>query len=73
VTQSLEKALDGSNFPGLGQYFMIDLVDDMMILLIPLDEFRWGIAVNKKSVQMGLLINVVLPKAIDYFEEALAE
>jgi len=33
-------------------------------------NYIWGILVDTKKVQVGLLNNVIIPKAINLFEEA---
>lgn len=73
VTNFLVKSLKGSNFPPLGKYYVVDLADSKMVLVIPMGEFQWGMLVDSKKTQIGLLLNVILPEIVDKFEEALAE
>jgi len=47
------------------------LVDDKLIVLIPMSDFAWGMLVDGKKTQLGLLLNVALPKAIAAFEDAI--
>ncbi|MCJ7526104.1 MAG: DUF4388 domain-containing protein [Candidatus Aminicenantes bacterium] len=71
ITQSINQALEGSGFPSLGKYLIFDLVDGKLILIIPMGDFAWGMLVDGKKTQLGLLLNVALPKAIAAFEEAI--
>lgn len=71
LTTYLVNALKGSGFPGLGKYYILDLVDGNMVIVIPLGDYRWGMLIDGKKAQLGLLLNVVIPKLIDTFEEAI--
>jgi CheY-like chemotaxis protein len=71
LTKYMNKSLENSGFPRLGKYYFLDLADDKMIFLIPLGDFLWGILINKEKVQLGLMLNVILPKIIDSFEDAI--
>ena len=71
LTAYLTKALEGAGFPGLGRYYLLNLAGDKMVIDIPLGDFQWGMLIDSKKGQLGLLLNVVLPKVIDAFEEAI--
>jgi len=75
LTQHMAEALSQSEdeFVELGRYYLIDLVGDHMSIVLFLGDYQWGILFNKKEVQLGLLLNVVIPKIIDIFEEAITE
>ncbi len=72
ITESLEKALTGSGFPGLGGYYLLNLVGKKMVIVIPLGAYQWGILIDSSKTKLGLLINIALPRCIDAFEEAIA-
>jgi hypothetical protein len=42
-----------------------------MIIILYLGDYQWSILFDKKEVQLGLLLNIVVPKIIDTFEEAI--
>jgi len=71
LSQSISRALEGMSFPGLGKYLIFNLVDEIMIVIIPMGELAWGMLVDGKKAQLGLLLNVALPKAIAAFEDAI--
>jgi len=71
IISSTNQALQGSGFPGLGKYCIFDLVDGKMVVIIPMGDFAWGMLVDGKKIQLGLLLNVALPKAIAAFEDAI--
>ncbi|HDP94232.1 MAG TPA: response regulator [Candidatus Aminicenantes bacterium] len=72
ITLSNNKALKGAGFPPLGRYFILDLVDDKMVVVITMGDFLWGMLVDTNKAKLGLLLNIAIPKAIDTFEEAIA-
>jgi hypothetical protein len=71
VKQTAE-SFENTGFPPLGRFLLYDLVDGMMAIAIPLGNHQWGMLIDSTKAPLGLLLNVVLPKAIDTFEEAIA-
>jgi DNA-binding response OmpR family regulator len=71
IIVSTNRALKDSGFPMLGKYCVFDLVDGKMVVLIPMGDYAWGMLVDGKKAQLGLLLNVALPKAIAAFEDAI--
>ena len=71
MTHRLQSTLQGSGFPGLGRFYILDLVDEKMVIVMPMGDYQWGMLVDGKKTQLGLLMNVVMPKIIDAFEEAI--
>ena len=72
VTGFLVGLLKEGGFPEIGRYYILDLVDRKILIVIPLGEFQWIILADGKKVQLGLLLNVFIPKIVDAFEEAIA-
>ncbi len=73
ITNYLAEALKASGFPELGRYYFIDLAENHMVVIIPLGTYQWGILLDTTKMQLGLLLNVVLPNALTAFTEAAAE
>jgi len=71
VTSMIKESLDGAGFPALGKYYIMDLVDNKMSVLVVMGDYQWGMLFDRTKTQLGLLLNVALPKAIDSFEEAI--
>jgi hypothetical protein len=72
ITQLMSKALKSSNFPAIGRYYLLDLSDHKTVVVIPLENFNWGILVDTTKAPLGLLLNVALPQAVTIFQEAVA-
>lgn len=71
VTDQLEKSLKASDFPPLGRYYMLDL-EGAVVIVVPLGKYRQGMLLDPKKAQLGLVLNVVLPKLIEDMNEALS-
>jgi CheY-like chemotaxis protein len=71
LINTTNRALKESGFPILGKYIIFDLVDGKMVALIPMGDYAWGMLIDGKKAQLGLLLNVALPKAIASFEDAI--
>ncbi len=71
LTDYLTKSLSGAGFPPLGKFYMIDLEGGVMVFIIPLGQWRQGLLVDSKKVQLGLLLNVILPDHIKNLNDAL--
>ena len=67
------EALDGAGFPSLGRYYILDLAGDNMVIVIALGDFQWGMLIDRTKVQLGLLLNVIMPKMITAFEQAMVD
>ncbi|MCD4792309.1 MAG: hypothetical protein K8R54_03685 [Bacteroidales bacterium] len=71
VTEFMNKTLTGSGFPGLDKFYMLDLQADSLVIVLQFEGYQWGMLVNSTKVQLGLLLNVAIPKAREAFLEAL--
>ena len=71
ITEYMAGALSASGFPSMGSFYIIDLADDKMVVVVPLGDYQMGMLVDKTKVKMGLLMSIVIPKVVDSFEEAL--
>lgn len=70
MTSEMNTSLKDSGFPQHGRYYLLDLVDGNKVIVVPMDKYQWGLLVNKDA-QLGFVTNVLLPKMIDVFEEAV--
>ncbi|NPA45535.1 MAG: hypothetical protein GXO49_08370, partial [Chlorobi bacterium] len=71
VTSHINNSLRDGGLPSLNKYYMLDLDEDSLILVVIFDDFQMGMLVNSNKVQLGLLLNVVMPKARESFLEAI--
>lgn len=71
ITNYMVDALDGAGFPGLNRYYILDLADKKMVIVLNLGDFQWGMLVDRSKIQLGLLLNIAIPKMLGAFEDAL--
>jgi hypothetical protein len=72
VTALLITSLKSCQLPTLGKYYIVNLADGKMVLIVPLPDYQWAMIIDTKKLQTGLLLNVVLPDVVKKFEDALA-
>ncbi|MBN1961912.1 MAG: response regulator [Deltaproteobacteria bacterium] len=71
MTQFLANTLGRSGFPALNRYYLMDLVDNKMVVVAPMGAYQWGMLIDTSKATMGLLLNVVLPESLGMAVEAL--
>lgn len=70
ITAVIRKS-KSQGYPALGRYYYLDLAGNKGLLFIPFGEYQWGIAIDTRKAKLGLLLNMVLPKVMNAFEEAV--
>lgn len=71
MTDGLQSTLVDSGFPALGKYYLLELANEMMVVVLQAAEIRAGILVDKKKAPLGVIISVALPKFLASLEEAV--
>jgi CheY-like chemotaxis protein len=71
VGQQFIEAISGAKFHPLDKYYILDLNDKKMMICLMFPDYWWGMLLDVDKVQLGLLLNVVVPKAMDGFNSAL--
>jgi len=71
ITRKVHESLKELALPKLGKYYILDLEDKRVIILIPMGDFQWRMLIDSSKTQLGMLLNLAIPKAISAFEEAL--
>ena len=71
VTGYIVKALDGSGFPLLDDYYMMDLKDNNLVVVLIFDDYQWDMLIDKDKVNLGLLLSIALPNAKKAMVEAI--
>ena len=72
ITLLINDALKGSKFPQLNKYYLLHLEGGHISAAMQFSDYQWGILVDTKQVQLGLLLNVLIPNTMDAIKEALA-
>lgn len=71
ITRHLKKTLTESSFPGLGQYYMIHLENNYMVVVVVQGNFQEGMLVDLSKTTLGLLLNIALPRVMEGLAEAI--
>ena len=72
VINIINDAAKISGLPQIGRYATFDLQNDRVLVVLPLGEYIWGILLDSAKTQMGLLLNIEIPAAIDAFADAIS-
>lgn len=74
LTDSIAAALDNSGFPRLNRYYLIDLEQEHVVVIIRHgDDTLQGVLVNAKHCNVGLLLTVVVPRLLRQIRDARVE
>jgi len=73
VTNLIFQGLKESNFPELCNFYLVNLVNNFILIVLPLDEYQWIMLIDSSKAPLGLLLNIILPKTVESFEEAIRE
>ena len=71
ITEYVRKAVISSNFPNLGEYYLVSLEDDRLVIVLLSDEFEWQMLIDHKKIKLGYLFSIFFPEAIKRFKEAV--
>ena len=73
VTDYMTKALKGAGFPGLDKYYLLEMENNAMVIVLQFQEegFQWGILVDSSRVNLGLLLSIAVPNARKALLEAV--
>ena len=71
ITEHIKRAVNNSHMSNLGDYYIINLQEGTLDLVIVDDKFQWKLLVNTNKVKLGYLFSIFLPEAIKRFKEAV--
>jgi hypothetical protein len=55
----------------LNEWFIIDLEGNNMALVVVVENYCWYGVFDKTKVQLGMMLNVIMPEAIESFKGCL--
>ncbi len=70
LTDLIQKTLESSKFPTLEDYYIFKLEENLALVIL-LDGYSWGVLAKADKIQLGLLLNVIVPNAQSAFAEAV--
>ena len=72
VMDYLESTLQESAFPPLDKYFLLDMKDGHIVVVINHGELMQGVLLNSRA-NLGVLLSVMIPKAMKGVAEACSQ
>ena len=74
VTTYLVKSLDNAGFPGLNDYYLLDLKDNHLVVILYFEEgYQQGMLIDTTKVNLGILLNIAIPNVQKALREAFKE
>lgn len=73
ITAYIHEVLSASDFPHLNDYYLLDLEDNMIKVIISIKDYLWGILIDSKKTTLGFLLRIVLSNLISTFNSSLSE
>ena len=70
ITEKIRRAVNNSHLSNLGDYYIINLQEGTLDLVIVGDIFQWKLLVNTNKVKLGYIFSIFLPEAIKRFKKA---
>ncbi len=72
ISEYVNEALEEGEYPKLAKYYILDLKDGKMVIIIPFGEYIWEMLIDTKRARLGLLLNITVPQMIDSFDKIIA-
>ncbi len=73
VTRVLYKTLSGAAFPGLGNFYLIHLDNENVVIVVISGNYQLGALVDLSKTSMGILMSVALPNVQENLNKATAK
>ncbi len=71
ITDYIRKAVKSSGFPTLGDYYMVNLEGDNLVIILLTEHFQWKMLIDHRKIKLGYLFSIFFPEAIKKFKEAV--
>ena len=66
----IHEAAREAGFPPMHRYYLIDMKDNKAVIVVDLhDDYLLGMLADFSKIQIGIVLNVVIPKIIREFSE----
>ncbi len=73
VTRKLYKTLKESAYPGLGEYYMVNLENNHLVVVIKIGEYQQFVLVDLAKTPMGVLMSIALPNLLNILAEEIVD
>lgn len=69
VTRIMDNTLRNAEFPNLGQYYLVHLKNNHVVIVVKIGEYQQGALVDLSKTTMGILMSVALPRLLKDLKE----
>ncbi len=73
VTRKLDKTLKGSEYPGLGNYYFVNLDNNRLVVVLSIGTYQQFVLLDLSKTTMGVLMSVALPNLLNSLAEEITE
>jgi len=73
IAQQIADTLKEADFPPLDKFTSFNLQGGHTTFTLVFKDYHWGMLFDTTKIQLGLLLNVIAPKCIEGFHEALSK
>jgi CheY-like chemotaxis protein len=64
----IRESLKDADFPvELNRYYLLDLTDNKIALVLQLGDYQWGMLIDTAKTTLGFILNIALPEAMAIF------
>lgn len=68
--QGIRSTLARSGFPSLRNYYLLDMEDNKLVLILMVGELTWGMLLDSSKVNLGLIFSVGVQEGLQNLHEA---
>ncbi len=73
ITESIRSALTSASYPALARYYVLDLADALLAVVVPGEALHASLLIDNSEAQLGMVLSVVLPEFVRALEAAVAD
>ncbi len=73
ITDSIREALDEARYPSLQRYYVIDLEQSQLAVVVSLATHHAVMLLDQREAQLGMVLTVVVPEFVRALREAVAK
>ncbi len=53
----------------IDKYMLLHLEDNQILIILPISKYRWIILIDNNKVKLGVLLNIIIPRLRDKFQD----
>lgn len=69
ATKVLGDSLKESDYPKLGSYYLVNLDNDYLVVVLSIEDFRQFVLVDLTKINIGILFSIAIPNLLNSLSE----